>query len=89
MKLQSIRIPACAEHQGFHVLQVDVPWNCIYCGAARGDHQTGFSHDGSRRLKLSMWDNPCGRVETYESIRIWLQVQREIADHSSPPPSSL
>lgn len=78
-KTQRIRIPACREHAGLSVIEVEVPWNCIYCGADRGERLKGLSYDGSRRLTVTMWSNPCGHFESYGAIRTWLSVQRELA----------
>lgn len=79
MKTHMIRIPACEQHQGLFAIERSVPWFCIYCGAERGEHQQGLSFDGSRRLSVSIWDNPCGHVESYASLRSWIKVQDELA----------
>lgn len=78
MKTQKITIPACLAHQGFLSIQAEVPWNCIYCGVERGSLRSGFSFDGSRRLTVSLWTNPCGHVESYEAVRQWLKAQAEL-----------
>jgi hypothetical protein len=66
---RTIRIPSCAEHNGFHALTATVPWRCLVCGGPRGEPYKGLSFDGSRRLGVDRWDNPCGHVETYAFVR--------------------
>lgn len=75
---RTITIPACEEHGGFHSLTVVVPWHCVYCGAERGEPVQILSYDGSRRLSVTGWKNPCGHVETYAEIRQWLAFTKEI-----------
>jgi hypothetical protein len=72
-----IVIPACDEHAGLHIIKTEVPWHCIYCGAERGVPREGFSFDGSRRLVVTCWSNPCGHIETYKALRQWLAFQKE------------
>jgi hypothetical protein len=74
-----ITIPACDEHEGFHKLTVTVPWYCIYCGERRGEPYEGLNYDGSRRLSVTCWTNPCGHVENYSAMRQWLKFQQELS----------
>jgi hypothetical protein len=76
--MEQVTIPACIEHGGFRSLTVNLPWHCIYCGEERGEPFLGFSFDGSRRLSVTLWKNPCGHVETYAAIREWLAFQKEL-----------
>jgi hypothetical protein len=76
----TITIPACSEHSGFHKITATVPWRCIYCDGERGAPRSGFSYDGSRRLIVTMWSNPCGHTETYEAVRQWLRAQKDIQE---------
>lgn len=78
MKQRQITIPACADHAGYHSLTVTVPWNCIYCGRERGEPFDGLSYDGSRRMAVTCWENPCGHLETYPAVRQWLNFQIEM-----------
>jgi hypothetical protein len=89
---QIIVIPACEQHEGHLRVTLRVPWCCIYCGERRGTHAVGLSYDGSRRLAVSMWRNPCGHTETYAAVRDWLNVQAELgtleADTFNPTPQA-
>lgn len=68
-RTQTITIPGCAHHNGFHVVTVTLPWRCAVCKGARGELFGAHSYDGSRRLSVSGWKNPCGHVETYRDVR--------------------
>jgi hypothetical protein len=82
--VRHIVIPACEEHAGFSAIHADVPWHCIYCGAQRGEPFMGLSYDGSRRLAVTQWNNPCGHIEIYVALRQWLKFQAEVAQSSKP-----
>ncbi len=73
MRTEEIIIPACSEHEGYFVIRTKVPWYCIFCGAERGEPFEAFSYDGSRRLNVSAWKNPCGHLETYSTVREWIK----------------
>lgn len=62
-------IPATNEHGGYDAMHVLLPWTCLVCGGPRGEPTPGFSYDGSRRLAVDTWKNPCGHVEKYGMIR--------------------
>ncbi len=68
---QTITIPACQQHEGSpsNLLTIEVEWNCLICGAERGEPFETQSFDGSRRLNVTGWANPCGHVETYTEVR--------------------
>lgn len=66
---RTVTIPACVEHAGHHSMQVTVPWVCLKCGGPRGEPFETLSWDGSRRLSVHGWSNPCGHLETYASVR--------------------
>ena len=66
---RTITIPACAEHEGFHAMLVTLPWVCLHCGGPRGEPFETISYDGSRRLAVHGWTNPCGHVEKYSEVR--------------------
>lgn len=64
-----VTIPATAEHAGFQSMTVELPWTCLVCGGPRGEPYKGLSFDGSRRLAVDLWKNPCGHNETYGLVR--------------------
>ena len=74
---RTVTIPGAEEHQGFYRITATLPWRCIVCGEPRGDTYQGFSFDGSRRLTVDCWNNPCGHVEKYSMVRTWLKQQEE------------
>lgn len=78
---RTVRIPAMAQHEGFYTITVTLPWNCIFCGEKRGEPYKTLSYDGSRRLEVHGWRNPCGHVETYQDIREWVTAQQNDEDH--------
>jgi hypothetical protein len=69
MKTVTITIPARVEHDGCHAVALTVPWACIHCGAPRGEPFLTESWDGSRRLPVHGWRNPCGHPELYSDVR--------------------
>lgn len=66
---RTVVIPAREEHEGRYRLTVTIPWHCLICGGRRGEPQSMFSYDGSRRLVVDGWTNPCGHVESYTLVR--------------------
>jgi hypothetical protein len=78
IRIETIQIPANTQHEGFYSLKVSVPWYCIFCGTERGEPTHQLSYDGSRRMTVTGWTNPCGHIETYESIRQWLKFRDEL-----------
>lgn len=71
MTHRTVTIPERAEHEGVDALTLTLPWRCIHCGGPRGEPFAGLSYDGSRRLAVHCWHNPCGHVERYDEIRTW------------------
>lgn len=69
IETRTVTIPAYAEHAGLHSLTLTLPWICMYCRGKRGEPFETLSYDGSRRLGVHGWTNPCGHVETYSEIR--------------------
>ena len=61
--------PACAQHEGMFTRTVTLAWRCPVCGEARGVVTKGLSFDGSQRLVVDTWLNPCGHVDKYEAVR--------------------
>jgi len=68
-EIKTVTIPAGREHQGYYSLTVKLYWTCPTCGGPRGEIGTGFSYDGSRRLVVNVWENPCGHVDYYPNVR--------------------
>lgn len=66
---KTVRIPGCAEHAGWHAVQVTLLWECPACGGPRGEVFDTISYDGSRRLGVQGWRNPCGHLDGYDAVR--------------------
>jgi len=66
---RQITIPACRDHHGVLAISAVVDWRCIHCGAPRGEPIKYLSYDGSLRLAVDTWTNPCGHVELYSDVR--------------------
>ena len=62
-------VPACAQHEGIYRRAVTLRWNCPVCGCERGEPVDTVSYDGSRRLHVDGWVNPCGHVDKYADVR--------------------
>jgi len=69
MEIKQVTIPACSEHEGFYSINIMLYWACPVCGKLRGEIFKGLSYDGSRRLSVSCWKNPCGHVDAYPAVR--------------------
>lgn len=69
MTQHTITIPRYANHNGLFAITITVEWNCIYCGAERGEPYKTVSYDGSCRLEVDGWINPCGHIEKYSDVR--------------------
>lgn len=68
-KVRAVTIPACAEHNGFYSMQVNLYWVCPVCGEPRGEPYDTISYDGSRRLGVHGWQNQCGHIDRYNNVR--------------------
>lgn len=66
-----VTIPACEQHEGFYYMTVTISDYCPKCGKRRGVDtiHKGFSYDGSRRLVVDCWINPCGHIDKYSEVR--------------------
>ena len=66
-----VTIPRCEQHEGFWSMTVTISDYCPKCGMKRGTDtlHKGFSYDGSRRLVVDCWNNPCGHVDKYSEVR--------------------
>lgn len=64
-------IPRMAEHAGFdgNAIEVEISDTCPQCGGMRGEPFETISYDGSRRLHVHGWINPCGHLDKYSSVR--------------------
>ena len=67
--VRTVTIPACEQHDGFAQVTLSLPWVCLHCGGPRGEPYKGISYDGSRRLAVDCWTNPCGHGEKYSTVR--------------------
>jgi len=67
--LKTVTIPATATHEGHYKRTVILKWECPICGGPRGELFEGLSYDGSRRMTVHCWKNPCGHVDTYDAVR--------------------
>lgn len=81
---RTVVIPACVKHAGQLSMLVTLPWVCLHCGGPRGEPFSTTSWDGSRRLGVHGWNNPCGHVEKYSAVRAWVEAD---AAAKAPPPT--
>lgn len=66
---KTVRIPGSVEHAGHYSIDVTLLWECPTCGGPRGEVFDTLSYDGSRRLGVHGWKNPCGHVDAYGAVR--------------------
>lgn len=66
---RTVTIPDREQHEGRHSRQVALSWQCPTCGGPRGVPEPGLSFDGSCRLPVDTWRNPCGHVDSYTAVR--------------------
>ena len=67
-EIRTVKIPSCAQHEGLYLAEVRLAWVCSVCGGPRGEIDHGkLSYDGSLRLVVDGWSNPCGHVDKYEA----------------------
>lgn len=66
-----VTIPTRQDHEGYcgYLMTVEISDFCPICGGKRGEPYEGLSYDGSRRLNVSCWNNPCGHVDKYSDVR--------------------
>jgi len=69
LTLKTVTIPATATHEGIYAKRVVLKWNCPTCGEPRGEIHETISYDGSRRLNVNGWINPCGHIDKYDHVR--------------------
>lgn len=67
-----VEIPTCVEHEGYpgNIGRYEIADTCPTCGGPRAKETfKGLSYDGSRRLSVDCWHNPCGHVDKYSDVR--------------------
>ena len=69
MITKTVLIPAREQHEGIYAINVTVPWVCPVCGQPRGEPFDAISYDGSLRLHVQGWTNPCGHIDKYSKVR--------------------
>ena len=65
---RTVRIPASPYHEGRYAMTAILLWVCPACGGPRGEPFPSHSYDGSRRLHVHGWHNPCGHVDKYSEV---------------------
>lgn len=71
-----VTIPEKDQHEGIFSMTVFINDYCPVCGGKRGEPIEGLSFDGSRRLEVHEWRNPCGHLDLYKHVRA--QVRRRM-----------
>lgn len=66
-----VTIPKIREHAGYvgNLITLEISDKCPDCGDPRGEIFGTHSYDGSRRLNVDGWRNPCGHVDLYSDVR--------------------
>lgn len=67
--IRKVCIPDCENHCGLFSIEVNLEWVCPICGKPRGVIKKGRSYDGSLVLFCDTWENPCGHIDFYKSLR--------------------
>lgn len=70
METKTVTVPRSAQHQGFYSVELFLNWVCPVCGGPRGEPYKTISYDGSMRLSVDGWNNPCGHVDKYSDVRV-------------------
>ena len=73
---RTVTIPAREQHEGLYAITLTLPWVCLHCGGPRGEPFETVSYDGSLRLAVHGWRNPCGHIEKYSAVRIAMKKAR-------------
>ena len=68
-RIENVTIPATDQHEGVYKVTVCLRWVCPVCGEPRGEPHPVLSYDGSLRMIVHGWFNPCGHVDKYELVR--------------------
>lgn len=67
-EVRKVYIPNSQCHAGIDGVYIKLKWICPVCGKNRGDVFVGLSFDGSRKLNVHRWSNPCGHIDKYSSV---------------------
>lgn len=63
--VRSVVIPLLEQHEGIHKVKVNLVWVCPVCQGPRGEPGVRMSYDGSLKMVVNGWANPCGHVDKY------------------------
>lgn len=66
---RTVTIPGREEHDGYFSIDVTLRWVCPTCAMPRGEPYPTHSFDGSRRLSIHGWKNPCDHIDKYAACR--------------------
>ena len=64
-----VTIPAKENHEGLYKAKYEISDNCPKCGSKRGEVFKTLSYDGSRKMEVDGWKNPCGHIDYYSNVR--------------------
>jgi hypothetical protein len=66
-----VTIPTKPGHYGsyINVQTYEISDFCPVCGRKRGRVFGTLSYDGSRRVNVDGWKNPCGHIDKYSDVR--------------------
>ena len=69
--IRTVTIPSRFMHEGYPgcAIKIVLEWVCPICGGPRGEPFPTISWDGSRRLGVNGWENPCGHIDKYVDAR--------------------
>lgn len=72
--VRQVTIPEHIRHESISsvdsVLLVELLWVCPRCGGPRGEPEPGISYDGSHRMHVHQWTNPCGHIDFYRDLLV-------------------
>lgn len=52
----------------YYPIEVEIADTCPVCGGKRGKPYNHSFHEDGDWFNVNRWDNPCGHVDTYESV---------------------
>lgn len=64
---ETVNVPAGETHQGMYSVNIRLNWVCPTCGKPRGSVVPTLSYDGSLRMVVDGWVNPCGHTDKYSA----------------------
>jgi uncharacterized protein (DUF983 family) len=70
LKTMTVKVPtAITNMRGFRkVVAIDISNRCPVCGGPRGRVFPALAYDGSIRMEVDRFDNPCGHIDKYENL---------------------